>query len=52
MYNLLFRISEGLEPLREKFELHVKRVGLAAVEKVAGESADAVVSGAGRAPRP
>ncbi|PWN96309.1 putative SCF complex member Cullin 1 [Tilletiopsis washingtonensis] len=42
MYNLLFRISDGLEPLREKFELHVKRVGLAAVEKVAGESADAV----------
>lgn len=36
IYTLLSRIPEGLEPLRQKFEAHVKRVGLAAVEKVIG----------------
>ncbi|SPO22606.1 probable SCF complex member Cullin 1 [Ustilago trichophora] len=36
IYTLLSRIPEGLEPLRQKFEAHVKRVGLAAVEKVLG----------------
>ncbi|EPQ30308.1 uncharacterized protein PFL1_02424 [Pseudozyma flocculosa PF-1] len=35
IYTLMSRIVEGLEPLRQKFEAHVKRVGLAAVEKVA-----------------
>jgi cullin 1 len=35
MYTLLARIPEGLEPLRKKFEAHVKRAGLAAVEKLA-----------------
>ncbi|ORY31833.1 putative ubiquitin-protein ligase [Naematelia encephala] len=34
MYNLLSRIPSGLEPLRKKFEEHVKRAGLAAVQKV------------------
>ncbi|KAL5501399.1 CDC53_2 [Sanghuangporus vaninii] len=34
MYALLSRIPEGLEPLRKKFEEHVKRAGLAAVEKL------------------
>ncbi|KAI0632450.1 Cullin-domain-containing protein [Trametes polyzona] len=39
MYALLARIPEGLEPLRKKFEEHVKRAGLAAVEKLVGEGA-------------
>lgn len=34
MYKLLSRIPEGLEPLRKKFEDHVKKAGLAAVEKI------------------
>lgn len=46
MYSLLFRIPEGLEPLRAKFETHVKRVGMDAVEKIAGTGAEAVVSSA------
>ncbi|KAI0771155.1 Cullin-domain-containing protein [Trametes elegans] len=41
MYALLARIPEGLEPLRKKFEEHVKRAGLAAVEKLVGEGATA-----------
>ncbi len=42
MYALLARIPEGLEPLRKKFEEHVKRAGLAAVAKLAqaGDGAD------------
>ena len=35
MYRLLARITGGLEPLRTKFEAHVRKAGLAAVEKVA-----------------
>lgn len=35
MYNLLLRIPDGLDPLRAKFEAHVRKAGLAAVEKVA-----------------
>lgn len=35
MYNLLSRIPDGLEPLRTKFEAHVRKAGLTAVEKVA-----------------
>lgn len=35
MYRLLARIIDGLEPLRTKFEAHVRKSGLAAVEKVA-----------------
>lgn len=37
MYKLLSRISEGLEPLRIKFEAHVRKAGLSAVAKVAAE---------------
>lgn len=37
MYNLLSRIPDGLEPLRVKFEAHVRKAGLAAVAKVAAE---------------
>lgn len=35
MYRLLSRIKDGLDPLRAKFETHVRKAGLAAVEKVA-----------------
>lgn len=41
MYALLARIPEGLEPLRKKFEEHVKKAGLSAVSKLAGEGTDA-----------
>lgn len=37
MYKLLSRIPEGLDPLRARFEVHVRKAGLAAVEKVAAE---------------
>ena len=36
MYSLLSRSPEGLEPLRMKFEEHVKRTGLAAVSTLVG----------------
>ncbi|KAH9890030.1 Cullin-domain-containing protein [Cubamyces lactineus] len=39
MYALLARIPEGLEPLRKNFEDHVKRAGLAAVQKLISEGA-------------
>lgn len=35
MYKLLARIPDGLDPLRARFEAHVRRAGLLAVEKVA-----------------
>lgn len=35
MYSLLARIPEGLDPLRERFEAHVKKVGLGAIERIA-----------------
>ena len=35
MYRLLSRIKDGLDPLRVTFEAHVRKAGLAAVEKVA-----------------
>lgn len=38
MYNLLSRIPEGLEPLRVKFETHVRKAGLAAVVKIAADA--------------
>lgn len=41
MYKLLARIPDGLDPLRQKFEQHVRRQGLAAVDKVAAQG-DAV----------
>lgn len=37
MYALLSRIPEGLEPLRKRFEAHVKQAGLAAISKLLGE---------------
>ncbi|KAF2736721.1 Cullin-domain-containing protein [Polyplosphaeria fusca] len=37
MYKLLARIPEGLDPLRTRFEAHVRKAGLAAVEKVSQE---------------
>lgn len=37
MYKLLSRIPEGLDPLRTRFENHVRRAGLNAVEKVAAD---------------
>ncbi|KZT27401.1 Cullin-domain-containing protein [Neolentinus lepideus HHB14362 ss-1] len=40
MYALLARIPEGLEPLRKKFEEHVKKAGLAAVSKLVGEGGE------------
>ncbi|KAF2970912.1 hypothetical protein GQX73_g2709 [Xylaria multiplex] len=38
MYKLLSRIPEGLDPLRQKFEAHVRNAGLAAVAKVASDA--------------
>ncbi|KIX05738.1 uncharacterized protein Z518_03710 [Rhinocladiella mackenziei CBS 650.93] len=35
MYKLLSRIKDGLDPLRTRFEVHVRKAGTAAVEKVA-----------------
>lgn len=42
MYKLLARIPDGLDPLRAKFEAHVRSQGLMAVEKAAqgGEQVD------------
>lgn len=37
MYALLSRIPDGLDPLRKKFESHVKNAGLAAISKLVGE---------------
>ena len=38
MYALLSRIPEGLEPLRKRFEAHVKNAGLAAISKLVGDA--------------
>ncbi|PKS09100.1 hypothetical protein jhhlp_003714 [Lomentospora prolificans] len=38
MYKLLSRIPEGLDPLRQKFESHVRKAGLSAVQKVASDA--------------
>ncbi|KAK3358620.1 Cullin [Lasiosphaeria ovina] len=38
MYSLLSRIPDGLDPLRSKFEAHVRNAGLAAVAKVASDA--------------
>lgn len=42
MYKLLARIPDGLDPLRTKFEAHVKQCGLAAVEKAVPQAETAV----------
>jgi cullin 1 len=39
IYALLSRIPEGLEPLREKSQEHVRNAGLAAVSKLVGKRA-------------
>ncbi|THV05232.1 Cullin-domain-containing protein [Dendrothele bispora CBS 962.96] len=44
MYALLSRIPEGLEPLRKRFEEHVKKSGLAAVARLVGEGGSATDS--------
>ncbi|KAL2148572.1 hypothetical protein VTH82DRAFT_2126 [Thermothelomyces myriococcoides] len=38
MYDLLSRIPDGLDPLRTKFETHVRNAGLEAVAKVASDA--------------
>jgi cullin 1 len=40
MYFLLSRVADGLVPLREKFETHVRKVGSAAVDKLAEQNVD------------
>jgi cullin 1 len=40
MYSLLSRIPDGLEPLRTRFETHVRKAGLAAVQKVQSSEGD------------
>lgn len=40
MYSLLARIPDGLEPLRSKFESHVRNAGIAAVQKVLSAEGD------------
>jgi cullin 1 len=40
MYSLLSRIPDGLEPLRQRFETHVRKAGLAAVQKVQSSEGD------------
>ena len=40
MYRLLARIIDGLEPLKTKFEAHVRKSGLANVEKITPTSED------------
>ena len=42
MYKLLSRIPEGLDPLRTRFEAHVRRAGSSAVDKIADESGDSL----------
>lgn len=43
MYLLLNRIPNGLDPLRERFELHVKKAGLDSVEKAVGATPESAV---------
>ncbi|KAJ2972893.1 hypothetical protein NQ176_g6899 [Zarea fungicola] len=40
MYNLLARIPGGLDPLRTRFENHVRRAGLAAVQRIQSTDGD------------
>jgi cullin 1 len=40
MYKLLARIPDGLDPLRARFETHVRKCGLAAVERIAVDGDD------------
>jgi cullin 1 len=43
MYSLLSRIPDGLEPLRSRFEKHVRRAGLNAIEKIADQGGETMV---------
>lgn len=43
MYSLLWRVPSGLDPLRERFEQHIKKAGLASVEKTVGAGEEAAV---------
>jgi cullin 1 len=45
MYLLLSRIPSGLDPLRERFEAHVKKAGLDSVERAVGGAASAEGAG-------
>lgn len=45
MYLLLSRIPNGLDPLRERFEQHVKKAGLDSVERAVGAAAAAPAEG-------
>lgn len=38
MFSLLLRIPEGLDPLRARFEAHVRKAGLSAIEKIATDA--------------
>lgn len=38
MYKLLSRIKDGLDPLRNRFEAHVRKAGLTSVDKVAASA--------------
>jgi cullin 1 len=42
MYDLLSRIPEGLDPLRVKFETHVRKAGLQAVSKIAADASESL----------
>ena len=46
MYMLLNRVPDGLEPLRTRFEAHVRRQGLAAVERVEASAGAAAAAAA------
>ena len=43
MYSLLSRIPDGLDPLRKRFEGHVKQAGSTAISKLVGEGGAASV---------
>ena len=44
MYSLLSRIPEGLDPLRTRFEEHVRKAGLNAIEKIADQGGETMVN--------
>lgn len=40
MYDLLSRVEDGLVPLREQFEKHVRKIGLASIDKLSEMNPD------------
>ncbi|DAA74703.1 TPA_exp: Uncharacterized protein A8136_3019 [Trichophyton benhamiae CBS 112371] len=42
MYRLLSKIKDGLDPLRNRFETHVRKAGLSAIAKVASAGSEGV----------